>query len=1112
MDTKEKKRPNLNPGENWNDHFDELVANELADVDESGDDIIDDADRFNDIASNLGDVEERFAGILNDNSDDDEDEENPGRKRRKRIYDREVNPDDSYNIDLPDTGPGKSPLAGKQFGKLSFQKALPASVAGVVVGGGAMASFVLSPSILLVHIKEVLHNDRADSTRTNQWFARAYLSYKFKNTGDKCAPGSPKILCKAGSMSREEMQERRNAGFKFTGEEIDKDGNKTGKNAADLETETPDEAAKADKGTRYQIDSMTFAADNHESKSGADALKWAEDEKRPASLVRLTNAFNNKSKFFQNKKFDNMLRNVMKIKNGKASTQYAEGEDADSARQRDAQFNQATGGVSEADQEADARRIAAEASEEGRDRAVNGGPDEGYTRPKTGGFTSLIRAICTGHKVVRSAEAAVQIKHYYRLVGFAMEFLKLADMAKAGAITMVTMSHFMDKITYTGPYKEPEKDGKGFTDSRGFKLASHGDMKGLDEWSKKYILGGTDSNGKSVAVLLASIGVIEALEKGVELLVNTTPGVEDMNGRDAIKTMCRAVNGRAALLAQCAAAAAPLVGVGTAVAPGPGTIASSAFSLQMCGCTISPTLTNIITGSGDGCEDIEKAINYLMGLLAAATGAAVAKVAEKIIENWDIGADTKGYDAGDTAAAGAHQLLATNSTAYATMPGTAGQHQAFAAYTEGIYQTYENVARYEAKQSPFDLENKYSFASILASSIQTDAYTASPFVHSFGLLFSGIPSALSILNTKAYGAYSAPTEKPIERYDCNNDQETKSEDLKYLGVAGDKYCSIVTFTPTPELELAKQQAEKEGDETFTKVIKYMAEKQEANEDGGGTRDDTQGCDSKCEEESIEPSIDRDTGKPNPKSQYAKYIAYCTDQRIANGMPWGASTMPYDAGSARDQDWFTGKQCLKETPMMKNFRMWHILCAHIGTGDGTSSCYEEDTTAATANSTCGDGSTESIYECALQYDNYRYLWGGGHGPSAEDWVRNFKANKPAEWTQVLDCSGLVRMATWEAMGVDVGGGATPSVYANSPYWQKINPTEARKGDIIALGSNDAEGHVAIIESRQGSGFKIFHASTEYGDKEDNIAPSMVPETGDGRAVAGIYRFVKPSSRV
>ena len=231
--------------------------------------------------------------------------------------------------------------------------------------------------------------------------------------------------------------------------------------------------------------------------------------------------------------------------------------------------------------------------------------------------------------------------------------------------------------------------------------------------------------------------------------------------------------------------------------------------------------------------------------------------------------------------------------------------------------------------------------------------------------------------------------------------------------------------------------------------------------------------------------DSDKIKDEQKTIFGKWIKNCnTPERID---PLGTTSEPSD--DEAEQKWRPSPKC------------W-------------------GSQKSTVNSTCGDGTTESIYTCALQYDDYRYLWGGGHGDIAK-FVSDFKAGKYPQWTQVLDCSGLVRAATYEAMGgVVVSGGATPSVYASdSTHWQPISKEDAKQGDIVALGSNDAEGHVVIVQANHTPGLQkpgepaspgswdIFHASTDSGPQDKNITHSTLSYAGDGRPIAGVYRFKK-----
>lgn len=47
------------------------------------------------------------------------------------------------------------------------------------------------------------------------------------------------------------------------------------------------------------------------------------------------------------------------------------------------------------------------------------------------------------------------------------------------------------------------------------------------------------------------------------------------------------------------------------------------------------------------------------------------------------------------------------------------------------------------------------------------------------------------------------------------------------------------------------------------------------------------------------------------------------------------------GAAADQDWYTGKKCLEESEMLKNFRAYTMMCSVDGSHAGSIDCTEDD---------------------------------------------------------------------------------------------------------------------------------------------------------------------------
>ena len=526
-----------------------------------------------------------------------------------------------------------------------------------------------------------------------------------------------------------------------------------------------------------------------------------------------------------------------------------------------------------------------------------------------------------------------------------------------------------------------------------------------------------------------------------------------------------------------------------------------------------------MAGTGNPCE----AANYgLQGLkewlLYAVKSKAFQEELVKLLKEISVGPDTKGVDTVNAIGSGVGAMMSVTSTGYGMKPasnksGAKGKNQDisnYITYTQPLEDTYIALDKQDARDNPFDATNQYSLMGNIVRSLNLTQTSSSSLFSNLMVFSSIIPTAFtSILSGKSASAlYNQPStaaDGNSERYDqCHDD------DLSYLGATGDAFCSIVAVTPTNELNDASDQAYNPDSTVFDKLIDRMTNTTYGDENNSvfsigctGTTGAEMGCD-----QTKLKSID-DNGKPIANSQYDKYLHYCTDQRTE---PWGAQAEGYEQGTDRDQRWYSGQECMfdvtnpdsykngggsgmssqEEAQMVSDFREWTNVCLQVGTADGTSDCYTEDydtgTAANVTSSTCAsNGDTKNIYTCALKYDNYRYKWGGGHGDvaDAKQWITNFNTGQVPEWTPILDCSGLVRMAFVEAMGIEDQAYTAPGGYDSSKYWEKIPLEQAQQGDIVT-----SSGHVAIVEANDPGAkmYKIFDAETDDGAKEANIRHS------------------------
>ncbi len=1012
---------------------------------------------------------------VSDKSEDDAKNESSdsGEGSNEKVKDKEENPSSLYKA--ASEAMGMTGLSGKMMSR--FLKGGPS---GAVVGLMLLAVFGIGggtgliSSSILINLKEIFHNDRADGTRTNIFFSRATVSHMIGAKGLPCT--GIKIKCRASSMNEKQIQNLEKAGYKVEGKIVDADGKVTEDRYTTLDEKNKgspsdndgkEPAKKTDiKGKKVLVDKVTFP-DGHVTTTGGGFIGYTKNKiTARASFIK---AFNPRSAFFLNDRFNGILEKTFHF--SKATP--IEGK---TKAEIDKSFNEKSGGTTK--EEAKSGKTPTKEQKTIQEEGKKTGGLKKVAAGSVGNMVGIaVSGICTAYNSTRVAVAALKLVRMYQLVSFALPWLQAADQIKDGGkiepevvdnlssrlVSSEKNEKLTEDVTWNGkPYKkgaENPKFGLTATDSEGYKIAAYGDRANLQDFAKTWMIGGE----KGSAAYKAS----DYLEK-----ISTFNGAiqNTHNGKAIIRNVCKtmqnpvlATAGIVAILADCASV-----------------IVGNAQGLQGCGTAVGWVAAGVVTNL---------AISYF--------GNQMLTQGMKIAENFITGSDLNGVDAGDAIAAGAGAMLGTTATASGLRPSTSvAETQGYITRTDDINNQYIAAEIYNARDTPFDATNQYSFLGSIVKQIPVSTYSNQSIFNKLATILGVIPNSFKLATTSnAYALYSQPAFDQQERYDC------KDKDLEAIGVIGDKFCSIATMMPNYELDQAEAEANGTSD-VIDKVIDYMSKDQSKNETAGGTKDDSYEGD---EDTSSKRSID-DDGKPIG-DQYLKYLQYCTEARSTSSSEttwggtkgadsyWGTTTKGVEEGSNRDQLWYTGEQCTKNTKMMQMFRMYTNICMQIATMQETTNCWSEESqqqsglsTEPSPDGTCDStGNTKNIYFCALKYDDYGYKYGGGHGdvPNAQEWINKFNGGAISKGTAILDCSGLVRMAFVEAMGVEDEAYVAPGGFASSAHWSAIPLEQAQQGDIVT-----SSGHVAIVESNDPGSktFKIFDAETENAPIADQIRHS------------------------
>lgn len=851
-----------------------------------------------------------------------------------------------------------------------------------IVGVGGGTSFLAGS--LLINIKEIFHNDRSDGTRTNRIFSRATFANTFN--GQKNCTGS-KIKCKISTMSKSMVQNLKEKGYRLKGKIFSADGQPKG--SYDSNNDTGSDSIKTppeNKGpTNGLADNESLGIDeiNPPETAGGGSAKsgkefFASVDGSPENTRLFNRVFNSKSAFYLNKFFSERILGG-KFKFSKSPKTFPEDAKDEKTKEeikkaQDKQFNEDTGGLS--DSEKNGPQIKSKTDE------VKNNAEEasGIKKSKTAGkgiLSSAVQSMCSGYKLARGAITAVKIYQIAQLSKFALIFLQAADEIKDGSgqqsrvnylssnLTSYENNQKMTKDTFYAKKGNPNpKYNLSATDSQGYRVAAHGDTSKLAGFAMAYILGGSGSTTSKID------GLLNKMESPIGKITNalgiTNSASSKAGGREAIKDACRiAKSGAINLVQACIGVTGGLTALSGAVSGGAGAPIGAVLGTAGCLCEADAVVQSVIfnnlpksfsdflknvTKTVDPCVQAAEDVKQLAGIIMKGILEISDSWIQDILKEVSVGSDTKGVDAGNAIAAGVGLMLSTTATGYGLKPATKeGNNKEvtdYIAYTQPLEDQYIALEKADARQNPFDPSNQYSLIGsvVRAFNPASTATIENGYIGNIQILANLIPSAIRIGfgGQSANALYNQPSTAAngaSGRYDCEDD------DLAYINATGDKFCSIVGVSSIDELKTATDQAYNPNSTAFSKLVDYMTSSQVG---AGGTldpdncalidgSDDQSGCPS-----SKLVSID-DNGAPVINSQYDKYLHYCTDQRE---QPWGAQAEPYEQGSSRDQDWYSGAECTKNSTMLKNFRMWTNICLQIGTMNGSLNCYSSSSPSTT----------------------------------------------------------------------------------------------------------------------------------------------------------------------
>lgn len=793
---------------------------------------------------------------------------------------------------------------------------------------GVAGIILLSPSLLLVNMKEQLTNDLNDSMGVYHVFAHKVLAEQIG--GDSCE--EEKIQCKFGTMS--EMLKKRFEDYKFK------------VNAGE----------KNEQG-RYAVSSVQ--SPNGETISNGSALQNLV-KKDDGVRYHIYNVLNPKNGLFHDRKFPDRLYDRFHLEHRPIVSGYTikeVGESFGEALKRKADYIDANGRGVYGLHYLTSDNGKKQWQEKIRDRLMN------MAKP-----THQILA-CSLYTYAELAENAVRNAKATTLARFAMQYMALADAIKSGNSSSfeATLNTITDRLTVAN------RDGKNALDESSYRIPA----KLEDADSGK--LGRRDRN-----YMNDPKAMLDALRNNK--MGPDSPGSEYMRGvmssldnstNDIYKSCIKGISGEqendersrycgydpAALLAGYIDTGAGLK-----------------FSLKKL--TVKEpceqTLESIVTEVRDAIRDtVSKVIPDKM-VESARTEADYFTYLAAGIETEETAKLGVGVATQDAIFAGTGIILGDVAQSIGMRPATKS--------TLGTY--YKELASknilkdLEGRQSVDDKFQKFT-ASIVRSIYAIDTVSARIPTWSPRTVLASIPRlagrALASINNTTVGAvYSQPINMTDKRFltmkDCSLEGDFIDPDfgcnIRYSMSKKDMGVKIKDM-----LDYMTEAHPDEAEESLNQVNERNTSAD--NEVGGRMKRE-------AEEGANAPYIDPKTGKPNPHTQYAKFLEFCVN-RVD---PWGSVGMalehveedytpdeedPISEGNPRvysgeyikyidkeheetelpfayygrawgsevDQKWMTGEKCIEDSDMMSNFRAYTASCRVLAGLSGARECWHDD---------------------------------------------------------------------------------------------------------------------------------------------------------------------------
>lgn len=760
----------------------------------------------------------------------------------KKVRDQEETPSGTWkNAVTPKSNDTTQPIQGN--GKLSnFRKKGPVGfIIALLLGGGGMMSIMFAPGIGIVAIKEMFVNDLNDQLAAADIRSDHVFRAKLKSiqAGGSICSGPVNIRCKFSTLSSRQAAKFRAAGFT-----IESDTSFAG---------------------RERVTKLSFkdSAGNVIEVNDPKEL-WEKVRANPEFASAVRKAYNPKFATLSDKVANKVLKERFRTDKSKkvvgntdeerekslnaatagkeavvgTSIETCKDGDKDVKCIRDANGKTHNEGSPEYDEQV--KKIEEIQSKVTESKASGGKVVGSVLKSGVKGLslTGAADTACTVYNTARAVAATAKVIRALQLAQFAMIFLNIADEIKAGGdklkpedvefvgnifTTIDTNTTVEDETSITGGNFSGESPsitsaptanpffGKNAFDSPGYKAAAYNDAPTLTSRSQQYMVGG---------------GLVGSFSSVMSDIENLIPG-----GKSTIRSTCSTIQSWWART---------LGFIGGLIAAAGTFGASTVVSI---GASI--------------------AIGFALPFLEAALA--------DMLAGQVVNSSTKGVDAGDAMFAGVGAMLGSMAMSRGMKPANKAEIQQYVATSQRVKNDYIAMETYEARETPFDAYNKYSF---LGSITQGLYPTLSRSSSSVSAAFLNVPTIFA-------SAFSALTPQAKAFGEFNIDRFSKCSDEGYaaVGIDADIMCN-------PRYVLSPEELAMDTDAVLTYMI-----------DNGHI-----GTEGLAQSET-----------------YKTWVERCVERKPADGSPgfvgWGESIN--DEPEAGEE----GQECMAVDAMTQNFRVF-----------------------------------------------------------------------------------------------------------------------------------------------------------------------------------------------